>query len=279
MRPAVSAYDRRVPTPSPDVTLRRLTSSDVPWAHRLSTQAGWNQREEDWRAAIAMTPGASFCAVAGDALVATCIGISYGELSWIAMMLVDPAFQRRRLGERLLLRSIDALPPTRPVGLDATAVGRLLYEQHGFAHTSQLTRWIAEGTELQTTPLEEGAGGTFTVRPVEPSDIAPIAAVDRDIFGGDRRRVLEWAFAVGSHCCAIATIDEEIAGYVLAGRGGFSVTSARSSRARNLSRKRLYVMSRRLQRRRWASTLSTRCRHGPIGCNGPASSGSGHWPV
>ena len=215
----MSAYDRRVPTPSPDVTLRRLTPSDVPWAHRLSTQAGWNQREEDWRAAIAMTPGASFCAVAGDALVATCIGISYGELSWIAMMLVDPAFQRRRLGERLLLRSIDALPPTRPVGLDATAVGRLLYEQHGFAHSSQLTRWIAEGTELQTTPLEEGAGGTFTVRPVEPSDIAPIAAVDRDIFGGDRRRVLEWAFAVGSHCCAIATIHGEIAGYVF-GRPG-----------------------------------------------------------
>ena len=136
---------------------------------RLSTAAGWNQREEDWRRAIAMTAGASFGATAGGLLVATCIGISYGEFGWIAMMLVDPAFQRQGLGAGLLLGAINALPSDRPVGLDATEVGRLLYEHHGFRDTSKLTRWIAEDAKF-----DEHGGGTgnrgavATIRPIEP---------------------------------------------------------------------------------------------------------------
>ena len=187
---------------------------------RLSTAAGWNQREEDWRRAIAMTAGASLGATADGLLVATCIGISYGEFAWIAMMLVDPAFQRQGLGAGLLLGAINALPSDRPVGLDATEVGRLLYEHHGFRDTSKLTRWIADDARFDEHGGDTGnRGAVATIRPIEPDDLTVIASADHQVFGGDRRRVLEWAWSVGPDCCAIATVDTELAGYVF-GRSG-----------------------------------------------------------
>ncbi len=166
-----------------------------------------------------MTPGASFCASADGALVGTCIGISYGEISWIAMMLVDPAFQRRGLGEGLLLRTIEALPTHRPIGLDATALGRHLYEQHGFRDTCRLTRWIAERSHPSAAQDGSWHDPSTTVRPIAHSELSDIAAADHEVFGGDRRRVLEWALSMGRECCAIATVDGELAGYAF-GRTG-----------------------------------------------------------
>jgi ribosomal protein S18 acetylase RimI-like enzyme len=207
-----------VPSASSAVTIRALTRADVPSALRLSSEAGWNQRQDDWRTAIEMTPGASFCAVADDALVGTCIGIGYGEFSWIAMMLVDPAFQRQRLGERLLLSAIGALVPDRPIGLDATAVGRLLYEHHGFRDTAFLARWVAERARFDELEPPDSRSPA-TIRSVDSVDLRTIASVDRHVFGGDRSRVLEWAVAVEPDCCAIATINDELAGYVFGRRG------------------------------------------------------------
>ncbi len=164
---------------SPAVTIRLLTAAHVQAALRLSNEAGWNQREEDWRVAIGMTPGASFCAMAEGGLVGTCIGIGYGEFGWIAMMLVDPAFQRQGLGAGLLLGAINALPPDRPIGLDATAVGRLLYDQHGFRDTCKLTRWIADDVKfVEHARARAIAGAVATIRPIEPDDLTLIASAD-----------------------------------------------------------------------------------------------------
>jgi ribosomal protein S18 acetylase RimI-like enzyme len=188
-------------------------------ALRLSNEAGWNQREEDWRAAVDMTPGASFCAIADGVLVGTCIGIDYGAFSWIAMMLVDPAFQRRGVGATLLRRTIDALPAGRPIGLDATAVGRLLYEQHGFQDTCLLARWVAEHVTLEGGHEAEAVRPVPVIRSIEPADLPAIGSIDQGVFGGNRRRLLEWALSVGPECCAIATVDGELAGYVFGRRG------------------------------------------------------------
>jgi GNAT superfamily N-acetyltransferase len=208
-----------VPSPAPTVTIHVLSRADVPAALRLSTEAGWNQREEDWSAAVEMTPGASFCAIADGVLVGTCIGISYGDFSWIAMMLVDSRFQRRGLGAGLLLRAIDALPPDRPIGLDATAVGRLLYQQHGFHDTWMLARWVADHARFDQPGDADEPGDGVTIRPIDAPAMRGIVSADRDVFGGDRRRILEWALSQEPGCCAIATANGELAGYVFGRRG------------------------------------------------------------
>jgi GNAT superfamily N-acetyltransferase len=216
----VPTYDRpKVPSPSPPVSIHVLTPAHVAAALRLSCEADWNQREEDWRAAVEMTPGRSFCAIADGVLVGTCIGISYGDFSWIAMMLVDPGFQRQGLGAGLLLRAIDGLPPDRPIGLDATTVGRLLYQQHGFHDTCTLARWVADHPRFDHPGDADEPGDGVTIRLIDGLALSGIVAADRDVFGGDRRRILEWAVSQEPECCAIATANGELAGYVFGRRG------------------------------------------------------------
>jgi hypothetical protein len=67
---------------------------------------------------------------------------------------------------------------------------------------------------------------------VTVSDLDDVAAVDRDVFGADRRRVLEWAASVGPRCCAIARIDGVLAGSVF-GRTGRAFTHVGTIAARS----------------------------------------------
>ena len=115
-----------------DPDLRPLRPEDLDSAFLLSSTAGWNQRLADWRTLMALAPGGCFAAVGEDRVVGTAIGIDYGGFGWIAMMLVDPAYRGRGLGRRLLEAAMGAVPADRPIRLDATPMGRPLYQASGF---------------------------------------------------------------------------------------------------------------------------------------------------
>ncbi|MGH9311439.1 MAG: GNAT family N-acetyltransferase [Vicinamibacterales bacterium] len=176
-------------TPSSDVALRLLTPGDVEEALVLSTTAGWNQRPEDWRMLLGIAPAGAFAAVVDRRIVGTAIGIDYDRFGWIAMMLVEPAYRGRGLGARLLEAAIQALPPSNPIRLDATPLGRPLYQRYGFADESLLTRHVREPGAAASMAAE---GRTRDVRPVTKAAMTEIVSTDRDVFGGDRTAVLEW---------------------------------------------------------------------------------------
>ena len=103
---------------------------------------GWNQRLEDWRTLIELAPSGSFVARDDGRVVGTAIGIDYVHCGWIAMMLVAPEYRGRGLGARLLEAAMAAIPPQLPIRLDATPLGRPLYERHGFVLDTSLTRHV-----------------------------------------------------------------------------------------------------------------------------------------
>ena len=125
-----------------DVDIRPLTADQLDGALALSTLMGWNQRLEDWRRLIELAPSGSFVARDHDRVVGTAIGIDYVHCGWIAMMLVAPEYRGRGLGARLLEAAMDAIPPQLPIRLDATPLGRPLYERHGFVLETPLTRYV-----------------------------------------------------------------------------------------------------------------------------------------
>ena len=176
--------------------IRRLTEHDLPDALRLSSTAGWNQQLEDWRMLLSLAPTGCFAALDGSTIVGTSMGIPYGEFSWIAMMLVDPAYRGQGLGRRLLEAAVDAVPADRPVRLDATPLGRPLYESFGFVEESTLTRLTVAGPP-------SGVLGDYRkgVHPI--ADIATLAAVDREVFGADRAAVLQWALERWPECALV----------------------------------------------------------------------------
>jgi GNAT superfamily N-acetyltransferase len=256
--------------PAEALTIRVLTPADVPAALHLSNESGWNQREQDWRAAVGMTPGASFCATADGAVVGTCIGIAYGTFSWIAMMLVDPAFQRRGLGAGLLLRTIDALPPDQPIGLDATAVGRLLYEQHGFHDACSLTRWIADRARLEQVPtrrLQSAPSTPPIFRPSLPS-IATCSEATADACSSGH-------WPSGRTAAPLPRRTDSRQDTFSGGQVASSLTWAQWSHDRNPLRRRWSDTSQRRRTRRSGSTRSMRCPSGPNGWRRAGSYASG----
>jgi GNAT superfamily N-acetyltransferase len=176
--------------PNSAIYIEPLTLGDLEGALTLSTAIGWNQRAEDWRMLLHIAPAGSFAAVDNGRVVGTAIGIDYGRFGWIAMMLVDPAYRGRGLGARLLERAMTALPPTMPIRLDATPLGRPLYQRFGFEDDVVLSRQIAD-----TPPGDDFAVQTATgasIRPLIAAELRSAGEQDVHVFGGHRFRVLEW---------------------------------------------------------------------------------------
>lgn len=184
-------------TTDPDIRL--LTSGDLDGALALSVTAGWNQRLADWRMLLQLAPAGGFAAVGDGRIIGTAIGIDYGTFGWIAMMLVDPAWRGQGLGARLLEAAMGAVPPEIPIRLDATPLGRPLYQRYGFADEARLTRHVAEPLDVaRGRPSRPSVDVTSDrvprhLRGLTPADLPAVIRRDDRIFGAHRRLLLEWA--------------------------------------------------------------------------------------
>lgn len=171
--------------------IRSLTSGDLEDALALSSAAGWNQRLEDWRMLLGIAPGGAVAAEEDGRVIGTAIGIDYGGFGWIAMMLVDPGQRGQGLGGRLLEAAMAALPRNRRIRLDATPLGRPLYQRHGFRDETRLHRYVASAAHAAPAPSPSGA--TTRVRQLGEEDLGVVAAHDAAVFKGNRRSVIAWA--------------------------------------------------------------------------------------
>jgi GNAT superfamily N-acetyltransferase len=184
--------------------IRRLVAEDLDAAFALSSEAGWNQRLEDWLLLLTLEPPGAFAAVIDGGLVGTAIALDYGfgrepgtslpataigGFGWIGMMLVDPAWRGRGVGRRMLDAAIASLPAERPIRLDATPMGRPLYASAGFTDESALTRHILEPSTRHQVGARPRAR-VPDVSAVSDPDMEDVMACDRLVFGGERGAVL-----------------------------------------------------------------------------------------
>jgi GNAT superfamily N-acetyltransferase len=128
--------------------LRALRADDVPAAFQLSTEAGWNQTEDDWRMLLELCPEGCLVIEMDGHLVATTTLFCYGRrLAWIGMVLTRSDYQRRGLARKLLtycLEQADRLG-IETMKLDATDQGQPLYEKLGFQVEQEIQRWTRPG--------------------------------------------------------------------------------------------------------------------------------------
>jgi GNAT superfamily N-acetyltransferase len=212
-----------------DPVIRLLAHDDLAAALALSSTAGWNQRLDDWRMLLRLAPAGSFAALVDGRIVGTAIGIDYGSFAWIAMMLVDPAQRGRGIGRRLLEVAMSAVPSDRPIRLDATPLGRPLYQRYGFEDESTLTRYLIPasdspppgGVQADGSVAPEGQPGrSFSrVRQLTAGDLQAVAELDKEVFGGHRDRVLEWALHSAPPLGRIVESDGGLVHYSLGRRG------------------------------------------------------------
>jgi hypothetical protein len=120
------------------------------------------------------------------------------------MMLVHPEFRRRGIARALMLRAIELLRNRgfATIGLDATPLGKPLYEQLGFRSAWRWSRWRNDRPSIAGAGLSTrtafGRGDRLTDE---------LLAIDRSAVGFDRGEVLR-RLALGS---SVVVSDEGFA--------------------------------------------------------------------
>lgn len=169
-----------------DAAVRLLAPDDLPLAVRLSTEAGWNQTPQDWLRLIAFAPDGCFGIECDGRMVSTATVVRYGRpLGWIGMVLTLDAYRGRGYATRLMRRCLEHCEETDVacVKLDATDMGRPLYQRLGFVDEYPVERWLREGSG----PVPARA----TPPPAVDFDPTSILSLDRAAFGADRGVLLE----------------------------------------------------------------------------------------
>jgi GNAT superfamily N-acetyltransferase len=221
--------------------IRQMTTDDIPTGMGLKSQAGWNQTPADWRRFLSLDPEGCFVAEWEGRSVGTTTTCVFDAVGWIAMVLVDTGHRHRGIGTRLVQHAIAHLERrgVDAIRLDATPLGRPIYEQLGFVAQYDLYRWQgamesravqAAAGEVQITATAAGksdgslADGTLfrgakddhAVPTVfSPDRLDAVCALDRRVTHVDRRRLLARLVQEQPRTAAIITDGEHVAGYAM----------------------------------------------------------------
>jgi N-acetylglutamate synthase-like GNAT family acetyltransferase len=194
-----------------------MTTKDIPGGVRLNTLSGWNQTDADWSLFLVASPHGCFVMEDGAKMVGTVATLSYEDrFAWISMVLVDPEYRNRGIGTELLRRAIehldDAGMPT--LKLDATPMGKPLYEKLGFVSEYEIERW-----NLCRTVAENRAA---TAEIPLAAQLTEILAYDRQIFGADRSNLLRSLAERGPALTLAVARGTQLQGYAFGRRGLFA---------------------------------------------------------
>lgn len=164
----------------------------------LAERVGWPRETSKWD--LLFDLGRAYATTAEDGSLSSMVVIpAFEGVSFVAMMVVDPAFQGQGLGRKLLEHAMAASTP--PFMLYATPRGRALYERLGFREVDGAQKHI--GVARATT-------APTAVRGAMATDHAAMIEADARAFGVRRSRLIEALLSRAER----AVVDE---------RGGYAI--------------------------------------------------------
>ena len=198
--------------------LRTMTPTDIPAGMRLKELAGWNQSEADWNRFLAASPDGCFVADVDGAVRGTAATISYEEkFAWVGMVLVDPEFRGKGIGTRLLQKTIEYLDNAKipAIKLDATPLGKPIYEKLGFVTEYEIERMILKREAVELLRQNVFFSG-------DRRQLEMVFKSDREIFGADRSALLQSLHDDAPELTLILERGNRLAGYAFGRRGSFA---------------------------------------------------------
>jgi len=184
-----------------------MTIDDLRFGLQLSRQAGWNQTESDWLRFMNMEPEGCFVAEHNRCSIGTTTTCVFDKVAWIAMVLVEKDSRGQGIGTKLLKHTLDYLDrrQVKTVRLDATHLGRPVYEKLGFVPEYELARF--EGT------VHHSGSSQVTAEAV-PDFFVDMIEFDRQITGTNREKMLSRLFNEFPQKTRIMTCGGKIEGFV-----------------------------------------------------------------
>ncbi len=206
-------------TPAPTeiaIHYREMNSADIPIGLHLCRASRWNQLARDWELFLKLSPHGCLVAVDDEQIVGTVATLKFQDrFSWISMVLVDPAARGCGVGTRLLYEALEILGDMRTIRLDATPAGHAIYRKLNFVDEYWLSRMEA------TNPKPELPVTNNPARLMTHADLPDVFALDHEVFGADRRLMLEWMLDGAPQYAWIIQRNGRLAGYMF-GRHGFT---------------------------------------------------------
>lgn len=198
------------------IFFRNMMPEDIPAGLSLCRHAGWNQLARDWQLFLTLNP--TGCRVALDengTVIGTVATLPYEDhFTWIGMVLVHPARRRQGIGSKLLQEALQLTVHHQTVKLDATPEGREVYLKLGFVDEYGISRLYANNPTIQASP-------SSAVRPFLPSDLPEILRMDYEVFGADRKSLLELHYDTTTQFSFVLQEYGQIKGFCL-GRPGYN---------------------------------------------------------
>src|ERR1043166_9467642 len=164
-----------------NITIRTLTTADIPLGLALCAQNRWNQLEADWRRQLDLEPTGCFVAQRDGIPVGTACCCVFGDIAWINLVLVEKTERGHGIGSALMRHVIRHLDEhgVASIRLDATPLGQPIYEKLGFTGDFGLTRYagvMSRVAELARVPT--------------PINAAAISELDAGITQTNREKLL-----------------------------------------------------------------------------------------
>ena len=184
-----------------------MTIDDLGLGLGLTQQAGWNQTEADWRRFIELEPEGCFVGELNGRSVGTTTTCVFRKTAWIAMVLVEVNARGNGVGTTLLKHSIEHLKSrqVRTIRLDATSLGRPIYEKLGFVPDYGLARFegVAPRGKKSSAVVEAG-----------PGMFADLIEFDRRMTGRERVKMLGRLFEEFPENIRIVRRADEMEGFI-----------------------------------------------------------------
>jgi len=174
--------------------IRLFTQADLPALLHLSRSASWNQTSDDWARLLTFEPLGCFGIEIDGVLAASTVVITYAQdLAWIGMVLTLPEFRGRGLGRRLMEHAIE-YSGSRIIRLDASDMGKALYESLGFQEECIVERWLRDPSPSPAIEAE-----TFKYPQTLDTEAfqADRSALIRSLAGHEAASLTDQAFALG----------------------------------------------------------------------------------
>ena len=210
--------------------IRALAAADIPAALALCRDAGWNQTADDWQLFLRLAPETCCAGCVDGRLVGTVTVLPYGPFAWIGMVLVERRSRGQGIGTALLHEALRLVGPEGTAGLDATPLGRPLYEGLGFRAVYDVSRLQCNAVRAAAgeggsqyrwgaRPLTHTASKSVIVRPLRADDLEAVRRWDADVFGADRMPLLSHCLQHAPDLAWFAESGRSPAGYLLGRRG------------------------------------------------------------
>ena len=195
--------------------IRLFQKTDLVFADSLRALAGWNQTPDDWLRFLNHQPDGCFIAEWDGQPVGTATTTLYEDkVAWIGMVLVHPDARRQGIGRALLEHCIAFLKPrVACIKLDATPLGKTLYDTLGFKDEWTLRRWETSRVELPANPMK------YRVRPWGDGHAKALRSLDAESFGVSRWRMLLGIAGQTSHELVHLTTKRRVVGFGILRKG------------------------------------------------------------